>query len=200
MISNIPKELKRGVITENPIFVLALGLCPALGVSSSVVNGLGMGLATTFVLIASNLIIAMIKKAIPAQVRIPSFIIVIATFVTIVQMVMKAYLPGLNDQLGIFIPLIVVNCLILGRAEAYASQHSPINSVIDGFAMGIGFTAGLLILSTIREVLGANQFLGLTLIPGVEPISIFTLAPGGFLTIGFVIAGLNYLKIKKERT
>ncbi len=199
MINNIGTELKRGVLTENPIFVLALGLCPSLGVSTSVSNGLGMGLASTFVLIGSNIIISLLKKVIPEQVRIPAYIIVIASFVTIVQMVMQAYLPALYTSLGIFIPLIVVNCIILGRAEAFASKNNVINSAIDGLVMGLGFTVALVVLSTIREILGANKLLGLEFIPGFKPMTIFILAPGGFFTIAFVVGLINFFKMKKEQ-
>lgn len=193
----ILKELKRGIVTENPIFVLALGLCPALGVSTSVVNGLGMGLAATFVLICSNIIISLVKSFIPAQVRIPSYIVVIATFVTIVEMVMKAYMPGLFNTLGLFIPLIVVNCVILGRAEAYASKHNVFASAFDGLVMGLGFTVGLVILSMIREILGANKLMGYTFIPGFEPMTIFILPPGGFFSIAFVIGMINFFQGRK---
>ncbi len=198
MINNIFSEFKRGIITENPILVLALGLCPALGVSSSVANGIGMGVASTFVLLASNIIISLVKNVIPEQVRIPCYITIIATFVTIVKMVMEAYLPELYDSLGLFIPLIVVNCVILGRAEAFASKNSVVNSAIDAIVMGAGFTAALVILSAIRELLGANQLLGLEVIPNFEPMTIFILAPGGFFSIAFVIALINFVKSRKE--
>lgn len=197
MFQEIGKELKRGIVTENPIFVLALGLCPALGVSTSVVNGLGMGLAATFVLICSNIIISLVKNFIPTQVRIPSYIVIIATFVTIVEMVMEAYMPALFNTLGLFIPLIVVNCVILGRAEAYASKHNVFKSALDGLVMGLGFTVGLVILSMIREILGANMLMGFTFIPGFEPMTIFILAPGGFFTIAFVIGIINYFQGRK---
>ncbi len=199
MINNFLAELKRGVITENPILVLALGLCPALGVSSSVTNGIGMGLATTFVLLASNIIISLVKNLIPEQVRIPSYITIIATFVTIVKMVMEAYLPELYESLGIFIPLIVVNCVILGRAESFASKNGLINSIIDAIVIGLGFTLALVILSAIRELLGANQLFGLQVIPNFKPMTIFILAPGGFFTIAFVIAFINFIKSRKEQ-
>jgi len=194
----IKEEFRRGIITENPILVLALGLCPALAVSTGVKNGLGMGLAATFVLVSSNLIISIAKKWIPARVRIPCFIVVIATFVTIVELVMKAYLPELNKQLGIFVPLIVVNCIILGRAEAFASKHSIGRSVLDGIVMGLGFTFALTILSAIRELLGSNSLFGLKVFPGFEPMTIFILPPGGFLTIAFVMAAANYLGRKRK--
>jgi len=199
VINNIGTELKRGILIENPIFVLALGLCPSLGVSTSLSNGIGMGLAATFVLVASNIIISMLKKVIPDQVRIPAYITIIATFVTILQMVMEAYLPSLFASLGLFIPLIVVNCIILGRAEAYAAKNSVINSAIDGVVMGLGFTFALVVLSVIREILGANKLWGLEFIPGFQPMTIFILAPGGFFTMAFVIGMINYFKLKQER-
>ncbi len=194
----IGAELKRGIVTENPILILALGLCPSLAVSTSLVNGLGMGLAATFVLVASNIIISLVKGFIPEKVRIPCFIVVIATFVTIVQLVMKAYLPELNASLGIFVPLIVVNCVILGRAEAFASKNNLFRSLIDGLVMGLGFTVALCILSVFREVLGSNKLLGLKFLPGFQPMSVFILAPGGFLTIAFVMGIVNYVRQKKE--
>lgn len=195
----IKEELKRGILTENPILILALGLCPALAVSTSVENGLGMGIAATFVLTCSNIIIAMIKGFIPDKIRIPCFIIVIATFVTIVQLVMEAYTPALYKQLGIFVPLIVVNCIILGRAEAFASKNKVFNSFIDGIVMGLGFTVSLCILSIIREILGSNKLLGLNFIPGYKPMTIFILAPGGFFTIAFVMGLVNYFRQKNEQ-
>ena len=194
----IREELKRGIITENPILVLVLGLCPSLAVSTSVENGFGMGMAATFVLACSNVIISLIRKVIPDKVRIPSFIIVIATFVTIVQLVMKAYLPALNLKLGIFVPLIVVNCIILGRAEAYASKNNVIRSLIDGIVIGLGFTVSLCILSTIREILGSNKLLGLKFFPGYDPMTIFILAPGGFFTIAFVMAIVRFISNRKK--
>ena len=198
MSLNLVGELKRGIITENPILVLALGLCPALGVSTSVSNAIAMGLAVTFVLIASNAVVSLIKGFIPNGVRIPSYIIIIATFVTIVKMVLEAYFPALYVSLGLFIPLIVVNCIILGRAEAFASKNSLIPSIIDGFVMGSGFTIALIIISAIREILGANKLMGLEFIPGFQPLTIFVLAPGGFFTIALVIALVNYYTAKKK--
>ena len=197
-MSYLVDELKRGILTENPILVLALGLCPALGVSTSVANAIAMGIAVTFVLIASNGVVSLIKGLIPTQVRIPSYIVIIATFVTIVKMVLEAYFPQLYLSLGLFIPLIVVNCIILGRAEAFASKNSLIPSLIDGFVMGTGFTIALIIISAIREILGANKLLGLEFIPGFEPLTIFVLAPGGFFTIAFVIALVNYFTAQKR--
>lgn len=194
----IKEEFKRGIITENPILVLALGLCPALAVSTSLQNGVGMGLAATFVLTCSNIIVSMIKKMIPVKVRIPCYIVVIATFVTIVQLIMKAYFPDLNKSLGIYVPLIVVNCVILGRAEAFASKNNLFHSLVDGIAMGLGFTIALCILSIIREILGSNKLWGLNFIPGFQPMTFFILAPGGFLTIAFVMGMVNYYRQKKE--
>jgi electron transport complex protein RnfE len=195
----LKEELKRGIITENPILILALGLCPALAVSTSLENGIGMGLATTFVLTCSNIIIALIKGFIPDKIRIPCFITVIATFVTIVQLVLEAYFPDLNKQLGIFVPLIVVNCIILGRAEAFASKNNILNAFVDGIVMGLGFTAALSILSIIREILGSNKLLGLNFIPGFQPMTIFILAPGGFFTIAFVMGLINYFRQKRSK-
>jgi Na+-translocating ferredoxin:NAD+ oxidoreductase subunit E len=194
----IIKELKRGIIAENPILVLALGLCPALATSTSVKNGFGMGMAATFVLVCSNIIVSLFRKAIPAKVRIPCFIVIIATFVTIVQLVLKAYLPELDKNLGIFIPLIVVNCVILGRAEAFASKNNVFASIIDGFVMGLGFTFALCILSVIREILGSNKLLGLNFLPGFKPMTVFILAPGGFFTIAFVMGMIKHFSNKKK--
>ncbi len=195
----IKEELKRGILTENPILILALGLCPALAVSTSVENGFGMGIAATFVLTCSNIIIALIKGFIPDKIRIPCFITVIATFVTIVQLVMEAYAPALYKQLGIFVPLIVVNCVILGRAEAFASKNNVLNAFVDGIVMGLGFTVSLCILSILREILGSNKLLGLNFIPGFKPMTIFILAPGGFFTIAFVMGLVNYFRQKNEQ-
>lgn len=194
----IQDELKRGIITENPILILALGLCPALAVSTTLENGIGMGLAATFVLTCSNIIVSLIKRFIPDKIRIPVYITVIATFVTIVQLMLKAYFPALDKQLGIFVPLIVVNCVILGRAEAYASKNNLYRALVDGIVMGLGFTVSLSILSIIREILSSNKLLGLKFIPGFEPMTIFVLAPGGFITIAFVMAIINYLRSKRE--
>ncbi|HEX3020287.1 MAG TPA: electron transport complex subunit E [Chitinispirillaceae bacterium] len=192
------EELKRGIITENPILVLVLGLCPSLATSTSVQNGLGMGLAVTFVLACSNVIISLIRKVIPDKVRIPCFIVVIATFVTIVQLIMKAYLPDLDKQLGIYVPLIVVNCIILGRAEAFASKNNIFKSFLDGVVMGLGFTTSLCLLSIIREILGSNKLLGLNFFPGYSPMTVFILAPGGFFTIATVMAVIRYIGNRKK--
>jgi electron transport complex protein RnfE len=194
-------ELKRGVITENPIFVSALGLCPTLGVSSSVENGIGMGIATTLVLICSNAMISLFKSLIPEKVRIPIYLVVISTFVSVIQLLIKAYFPDLDAHLGIFIPLIVVNCIIFARAESFAAKNKVLPSITDGLVMGIGYTIALVILSAIRELLGANKLLGLEVIPGYDPMTIFILAPGGFLAIAGVLALINAYKFKtaKER-
>ncbi|MFP4162952.1 MAG: electron transport complex subunit RsxE [Chitinispirillaceae bacterium] len=191
------EDIKRGVVTENPILILALGLCPALAVSTSVRNGLGMGLAATFVLICSNVIISMIKQWIPEKVRIPCFIVIIATFVSILQLILKAYVPVLDKQLGIFIPLIVVNCVILGRAEAFASKNNPGRALVDGLVMGAGFTVALVILSTIRELLGSNKIFGMLVIPKFQPMTALVLAPGGFFAIALVMGIVNFLRNRK---
>ena len=186
----------KGFLRENPILVLLLGTCPALAVTSSAINGLGMGLATTFVLFMSNAFISMIKNFVPDKVRIPAFIVVIASFVTIVDLLMQAYTPSLSAQLGIFIPLIVVNCIVLGRAEAFAAKNNILSSIIDGLGMGLGFTVALTIMGGIREMLGAGSIFGFKFIPETaDGILIFILAPGAFITLGFLIALLK--KINK---
>ena len=186
------KVLMNGIIKENPTFVLLLGMCPTLGTTSSAINGMGMGLATMFVLICSNVVISAIKNLIPDMVRIPSFIVVIASFVTLLQMVMQAYVPALYATLGLFIPLIVVNCIILGRAEAYASKNPVIASAFDGIGMGLGFTMGLTLIGIFREILGSGSIFGFTILPSAVNISIFVMAPGAF----FVLAGLTALQNK----
>lgn len=186
----------KGFIKENPVFSLLLGLCPTLGVTTSAINGLGMGLATAFVLVMSNIVISLIKDLIPSKVRIPSFIVVIASFVTIVDLSMSAYLPALHAQLGIFIPLIVVNCIILGRAEAFASKNNVLSSAIDGLGMGLGFSMALTLLGGIREILGSCALFGHKFVQ-VDGMLIFVLAPGAFLVLGYLIAGINLLKKKR---
>ncbi|KAF0237044.1 MAG: electron transport complex protein [Prolixibacteraceae bacterium] len=186
----------KGLLRENPILVLLLGTCPTLAVTSSAVNGLGMGLATTFVLFMSNVFISMVKGFVPDKVRIPAFIVVIASFVTVVDLLMQAYTPGLSSQLGIFIPLIVVNCIVLGRAEAFAAKNNVFSSFIDGMGMGLGFTLALVIMGSIREMLGAGAIFGFKFIPETaDGALIFILAPGAFITLGFMIAILK--KINK---
>jgi len=187
------KNFTKGFIRENPVLVLLLGMCPTLGVSSSASNGLGMGLATTFVLVMSNLVITLVKDFIPDKVRIPSYIVIIASFVTIVQLVMAGYFPELNASLGIFIPLIVVNCIVLGRAEAFASKNKLIPSIIDGLGMGLGFTFALILLGSVRELLGNLSVFGHKLVHA-DGALIFILAPGAFITLGFIIAIINKLK------
>lgn len=185
----------KGFFKENPILVLLLGTCPTLAVTSSAMNGLGMGLATTFVLFMSNVFISAIKGFIPDKVRIPSFIVVIASFVTIVDLLMQAYTPGLSKQLGIFIPLIVVNCIVLGRAEAFAAKNNVFSSFIDGLGMGLGFTMALVIIGSIREMLGTGSLFGAKFInPDADGILIFILAPGAFITLGFLIALLKRMQ------
>ncbi len=189
------KNFTKGFIKENPVLVLLLGLCPTLGVTTSAINGMGMGLATTFVLTMSNMVVTLVKDFIPDKVRIPSFIVIIATFVTIVEMVMEGYLPALYEQLGLFIPLIVVNCIVLGRAEAFASKNNFLSSMIDGLGMGLGFTLALTTLGLIRELLGGGSVFGYKFIAG-DGMLVFILAPGAFLALGYLIATMNYFKRK----
>lgn len=187
------ENFTKGFLKENPVLVLLLGTCPTLGVSTSAANGLGMGLAALFVLVMSNAAISIIKDWIPDKVRIPSFIVVIASFVTIVDLVMAAYVPALHAKLGIFIPLIVVNCIILGRAEAFASKNGIVSSIIDGLGMGLGFTLTLTVMGTIREILGSGTIFGFKFIQG-DGILIFILAPGAFIVFGYLIALMNRFK------
>jgi electron transport complex protein RnfE len=192
------KEFTKGFIKENPVFVLLLGMCPTLGVTGSAINGMGMGLASTAVLICSNIVIALLKNFIPDKVRIPAFIVVIASFVTVVDLVMGAYLPDLYAQLGLFIPLIVVNCLILGRAEAFASKNGVLISAIDGIGMGLGFTFALTLLGAVREMLGAGSVFGFKFIPETaDGMLLFIMPPGAFIALGFLIAFVNVLTRKK---
>jgi electron transport complex protein RnfE len=187
------KNFTKGFIRENPILVLVLGTCPTLAVTTSAINGIGMGLATTFVLAGSNAVVSAVKSTIPDNVRIPAFIVIIASFVTIVQLVMQAYTPSLYDALGIFIPLIVVNCIVLGRAEAYASKQSVFSSLIDGLGMGLGFTMALFLLGAVREALGNASFLGYKFAEG-DGVLVFILSPGAFFCLGYFIALMNRLK------
>lgn len=191
------QEFLKGIVRENPTFVLVLGLCPTLAVSISVINGIGMGIAATFVLLGSNIIISLIRNIVPDRIRIPCFIVVIATFVTIVEMTMKAYSPVLDRALGIYVPLIVVNCIVLGRAEAYAQRATVINSLFDGLGMGVGFTLALILISAIREFLGAGKILGHTLIKGFTPASVFGMPSGALLVIGLLLGFFNFLKNRK---
>ncbi len=187
-----------GIVKENPTFVLLLGMCPTLGTTGSATTGMSMGLATMGVLICSNAVVSMLKSFIPDKVRIPAFIVVIASFVTILEMVMKAYFPALNESLGIFIPLIVVNCILLGRAEAYASKNSVLNSALDGVGIGLGFTAALTLLGAVRELFGTGRVFGFELYPESYGSLIFVLAPGAFIALGFLIALFNHLKNRRS--
>lgn len=184
----------KGFFKENAVFVLLLGMCPTLGVTSSAINGLGMGLATTFVLIMSNLVISLIAGFIPDKVRIPAFIVVIATFVTIVQFAMEAYVPALFDALGLFIPLIVVNCIVLGRAEAFASKNGALKSIIDGVGMGLGFSMALTMLGGLRELLGTGKIFSISIFNEHYGMLLFVLAPGAFIVLGYLIAFINHIR------
>jgi electron transport complex protein RnfE len=191
------KIFLNGLIKENPIFVMLLGMCPTLGTTTSAINGMGMGLATTFVLICSNVVIAALKNLIPDKVHIPVYIVIIATFVTIIQMCIEAYMPALYESLGLFIPLIVVNCIVLGRAEAFAAKNNVWSSFLDGAGSGLGFTFALTLLGLVRELLGTGKAFSLTLFPENYGILIFVLAPGAFLALGYLIAIFNKLNTKK---
>lgn len=191
------KNFSKGFIRENAVFALFLGLCPTLGVTTSAINGLGMGLATTFVLVMSNLVVSLVKNLIPNKVRIPAFIVIIATFVTVVELVMKGFIPVLFDALGLFIPLIVVNCLVLGRAEAFASKNNIWSSLVDGMGMGLGFTMALTVLGAVRELLGSGAFFGMKMIEG-DAMLLFILPPGAFIALGYLIVLANMLKEKTD--
>ncbi len=188
------KIIINGIIKENPTFVLLLGMCPTLGTTSSAINGFSMGVATLFVLICSNTAIALLKNLIPDAIRIPAYIVIIASFVTILQLVMQAYLPGLYQTLGLFIPLIVVNCIVLGRAESFAASHGPWQSALDGLGIGVGFTLGLSLLGSTRELLGTGKIFSYTIFPENYGMLIFILAPGAFIALGYLIALINHLK------
>lgn len=190
------KIILNGIITENPTFVLLLGICPTLATTSSAMNGMSMGLATMFVLICSNIVISLIKDIVPDKVRIPCYIVVIATFVTILQMCMEAYVPDLYESLGLFIPLIVVNCIVLGRAEAFAAKNNAFDSMLDGVGIGIGFTIALTILGSVRELLGTGKIFNIGIYPEQYGSLIFVLAPGAFIALGYLIAIVNKLKTK----
>ena len=194
------ERLYNGIIKENPTFVLMLGMCPTLAVTSSAINGLGMGLSTTVVLIFANLLISLFRKVIPNGVRIPAFIVVVASLVTIVEFLLKAYIPALSESLGVYIPLIVVNCIILGRAESFASKNEPVISIFDGIGMGLGFTVGLTAIGLIREILGAGTIFDAPVLVnmGFTPITIFIMAPGAFLVLAFLVAGMNVIRKKME--
>jgi electron transport complex protein RnfE len=193
-IMNQWKNFTKGFIKENPVFVLVLGMCPTLGVTSSAINGLGMGLATTFVLMMANIVVSLVKNVIPEKVRIPSFIVIIAAFVTVVQLIMQAYVPALYKSLGLFIPLIVVNCIVLGRAEAFASKNTIVSSAIDGLGIGLGFSFALVLLGSIREVLGSGKLFDFTIYPENYVTLLFVLAPGAFIVLGYLIALINRIR------
>ena len=195
-MSNL-KVLINGIVNENPTFVLMLGMCPTLGTTSSAINGMSMGLATMFVLICSNTVISAVKNVIPNMVRIPSFIVIIASFVTLLQMVMQAYVPDLYKTLGLFIPLIVVNCIVLGRAEAFASKNGPVSSFFDGVGIGLGFTLALTLLGAVRELLGTGKMFNLSLIPEDYGMLLFVLAPGAFIALGYLCAIVNKMREAK---
>ena len=196
---SLAKEFTKGIWKENAVFKLLLGMCPLLAVTTSAENGLGMGAASTFVLVCSNIVVAILRKLIPPKVRIPAFIIVIATFVTVVQLCMEAWVYGLYQSLGIFIPLIVVNCLILGRAEAFASKRPVIDAAVDGLGMGLGFTLALFILGAAREIFGSGALLGFDLFgAGYQPMLLMILPPGAFITLGLLLAGMNKLEAGKD--
>ena len=195
-MNNCVERLYNGLVKENPTFVLMLGMCPTLAVTTSAINGVGMGLTTTVVLVMSNMLISMLRKIIPDSVRMPAFIVVVASFVTIVQFLLEGFIPSLYDSLGLYIPLIVVNCIILGRAESYASKNPVLPSIFDGIGMGLGFTIGLTSIGIVREVIGAGQIFGKQIMPSsYEPVTIFILAPGAF----FVLAGLVAIQNKVKR-
>ena len=200
MKPNPMERLINGIVKENPTFVLMLGMCPTLAVTTSAINGAGMGLSTTAVLMFSNMIISALRNVIPDRVRIPGYIVVIASLVTIVQFLLQGYVPAVNDALGLYIPLIVVNCIILGRAESYASKNPVIPSMFDGIGMGLGFTFGLTCIGLIRELLGAGQIFGMQVMPSAyEPITIFILAPGAFFVLACLVAIQNKVKSKKPK-
>lgn len=200
------ERLYNGIIKENPTFVLMLGMCPTLAVTTGAMNGLGMGLSTTVVLVMSNLLISLLRNIIPDKVRMPAFIVIVASFVTIVQFLVQGFLPSLYDSLGIYIPLIVVNCIILGRAESYASKNPVFPSIFDGIGMGLGFTVGLTCIGIVREILGAGQIFGFQILPlaenggaGYTPITIFVLAPGAFFVLACLVAIMNVIRAKAEK-
>lgn len=198
--NNVVSRLKNGIITENPTFVLMLGMCPTLAVTTSAINGLGMGLTTMVVLALSNMFISLLRKVIPDKVRIPAFIVIIASFVTVVELLLKAYIPFLYDALGLYIPLIVVNCIILGRAEAYASKNDVVSSLFDGIGMGLGFTLALTIIGAVRELIGAGELFGFAVMPAsYVPCSIFVLAPGAFFVLAALTAIQNKVKLAGEK-
>lgn len=198
-MKGIGKQFKEGILTQNPVFVQFLGMCSTLAVTISIQNALGMGLAATAVLICSNIVISLLRKVIPAKVRIASYIVIVAGFVTAIDLLMQAYFPDLSESLGVFIPLIVVNCIILARAEAYASKNAVFPSAVDGLTMGLGFTCALLVMSAVRELLGAGTLAGVQVMPdGYQPAMLLILPAGGFLTLGFLVAIFQKIMKKGE--
>ena len=194
------ERLYNGIIKENPTFVLMLGMCPTLAVTTSVINGVGMGLSTTVVLVMSNLLISLLRNIIPDRARVPAFIVIVASFVTVTEFLVEGFLPSLYDSLGIYIPLIVVNCIILGRAESYASKNPVFPSIFDGIGMGLGFTIGLCCIGAVRELLGSGQLLGRQIMPAsYEPITIFVLAPGAFFVLAVLVAIMNKVRARAEK-
>ncbi|MFD3157676.1 electron transport complex subunit RsxE [Haloimpatiens sp. FM7330] len=192
-------RLKKGIITENPIFVQILAMCPTLAVTTNAENAIGMGLATTAVLIGSNIVVSLLRKLIPSEIRIPSYIVIIASFVTVVEFILQGYVPSLYKSLGLFIPLIVVNCIILGRAEAYASKNNIIKSLFDAIGMGLGFTVSLTVLGVIRELLGTGKIFDIKIMfAAYKPAMVMIMAPGAFLTLGILLAILNWIKLKRQ--
>ncbi len=196
-MKSLIREFAKGIIRENPTFVLVLGLCPTLAVSVSVANGIGMGIAATFVLLGSSMIVSLIRDFIPERIRIPCYIVIIATFVTIAELCMKAYSPALNRSLGSYVPLIVVNCMVLGRAEAFACKNNLARSFFDGLGMGVGFTLALILISGIREFLGSGQIMGHTLFKGFQPVFVFGMPSGALLVIGLLLGFFNFVKGRK---
>ncbi len=197
---SLRKVFVNGIVDENPTFRLVLGMCPTLAITVAAINGVGMGLAATFVLVCSNLVISMMRKMIPEAIRIPTFVIIIATFVTIVDLLMKAFVPALSNSLGMFIPLIVVNCIIFARAEAFAFKHPPLLSIMDGLGMGVGFTLAITVLASLREILGTGTFFGMHVMPAAyQPMAIITAPPGGFIMLGLLLAIVNLLTSRLKR-
>ena len=197
-MKQLMEKLYNGIVKENPIFTQVIGMCPALAVTTSVENAVGMGLATTVVLVCSNTVISLIRKVIPSKIRIPAFIVIIASFVTMIELLLEAYIPALYSSLGIFLPLIVVNCLILARAEAFASKNTVIESVFDGIGMGLGFTVALAVLGAVRELLGTGELLGMAIMPAAyQPAIIMILAPGAFFALGIIMALINVYKSRR---
>lgn len=200
MKNNLVKVFSNGIVNENPIFRLVLGMCPTLAISTAASRGIGMGLATTFVLVFSNLVISLLRNIIPEKVRIPSFIVVIATFVTIIDLFIKAYLPELSSSLGIYIPLIVVNCIIFARAEAFAFKNPPLAAITDGLGMGLGFTLGITILSALREIIGSGTLFDMQILPeSIPPLAIIARPPGGFIMLGILLLIVNYCVNRVEK-